>query len=179
MKRGDTQSGWAMAAVVMISSLMAASALGVALDMATTQGGARQRQTVLHAQAAAEALIKLAQQNWTQAPAPPATGCAQGRCVWMGDAGLNRDFWSNWTGQAVPAGGWSGTTPWATLWPTLPQAQLAHWVESTPGPDGVLLRVTARVGDADGHALTVMQAVWRMDPLGSGGQWVSWREVMP
>jgi hypothetical protein len=173
------QAGWALACVVLLSGTMAAATLGVALDMVVTQSGSNQRQALLHAQAAAEALLRLAPLHWSQAPAAPANGCARGRCTWMGDAGLNRDHWSAWLDGSVPEGGWSGSTPWVTHWPTLPQARLSHWVESTPSTDGMLLRITARVDEANGRPLTVMQAIWRIDPTGLGGQWVSWREVMP
>jgi hypothetical protein len=179
MSSNRRQTGWAMAIVVLLCGLMAAATLGVALDLGVTQGGANQRQGLLHAQAAAEALLRLGQQSWPQAPPAPASGCLRGRCAWAGDAGLNRAYWSAGLDAAVPAGGWTGSTPWATSWPTLPQARLAHWVESTPGADGELLRITAWVGDASGRPITVMQAVWRIDPAGLGGQWVSWREVMP
>ncbi len=173
------QRGWAVAVVVLLCGLMASATLGVALEMGVAQGGAAQRLAVLHAQAAAEALIRLAQHEWPQAPDPPVSGCAQGRCVWMGDAALTREHWSSWLDDATPHGGWAGNSPWVTQWPTLPQARLAHWVERTNSPDGELLRITAWVGDASGRPLTVMQAIWLHAPTGSDGQWVSWREVMP
>ncbi len=97
----------------------------------------------------------------------------------MGDGALTREFWSHWRHAAVPAGGWSGTAPWATQWPTLPQAQLAHWMERTTRTEGDLLRITAWVGDADGRPYAVMQAIWLKPPMGSDGQWISWREAMP
>lgn len=174
-----TQRGWAMPVVVLVCGLMASATLQVALDMAVAQSGATQRQALMHAQAAAEALIQLALRSWSQAPAAPAVGCTQGRCAWLGDAALSREHWLGWLDAAVPAQGWSADTAWSTQWPTLPQAHLAHWVESTPSPDGVLLRITAWVGDATGRPWTVMQAVWQIDPSGSGGQWIGWREVMP
>lgn len=173
------QGGWAVAGVVGLCGLMASATLNVALDMVVAQGGSTHRQTLVHAQAAAEALIQLAQHSWPQAPAAPTRGCVRGRCVWMGEAALTREHWLNWLEAAVPPQGWSADIPWATQWPILPQARLAHWVESTPSPDGLLLRITAWVGDADGRPWAVMQAIWQVDPSGSGGQWVSWREVMP
>lgn len=173
------QGGWAMAVVVCLCGLMAVASLGVALEMGTAQSGLAQRQALLHAQAAAEALIRLAPTQWPQAPAAPKTGCLSGRCAWMGDAALTRDHWVAWLDAAVPEGGWTHSTAWATRWPTLPQARLAHWVESTPSPDGALLRITAWVGDSSAKPWVVMQAIWQIDPSGSGGQWLSWREVMP
>ena len=173
------QGGSALVMVVMLCGLMAAATLGVALTLSVNQASHTQRQWLLHAQAAAEALIQLAPASWPQAPVAPSTGCLAGRCVWQGDAALAREHWQAWLDAAVPEGGWAHHTTWATRWPTLPQARLAHWVESTPSPDGTLLRVTSWVGDGNAQPWVVMQAIWQIDPTGSGGQWLSWREVMP
>ncbi len=170
--------GWALAGVVMVCALMSAACLGVWLDLASVASATAQRQWLFQAQAAAEALIRQTQSVWSLAAPAPITGCQKGRCAWQGAAGLARAFWSplgsvagtwgTWSGSALPAG-----------WPTLPGSQLWVWLETTPSPDGTLVRITAWIQGPASSQSTVMQAIWLSSTGASASHWISWREVMP
>jgi hypothetical protein len=165
--------------VALLCSLMAAATLGVWLDLAATQSSLTQRRWLWQSQAAAEALIRDFQSGWRNAPPVPGSGCRQGRCAWQGDAGLSRSSWSAQLGSAAGWGAFSGLGAGANSWPNIPGTGLWGWLESTPSSNGTLVRITAWVQGPDARQSSVMQAVWLSDLTGSGGQWVSWREVLP
>ena len=169
------QRGLALAGVVLVCALMAASTMAVWFDLAQSQRSLAQRHWLWHSQAAAEAVLKDASLAWPQAAPAPISGCLLGRCAWQGSAGLTRSHWLGLLQQAA-WGGCSATATFAAGWPTLPGARLACWIESTPHPDGTLVRMTAWVQDESLAQATVMQSVWQ---AGASEPWLSWREVLP
>lgn len=173
-----SQRGWATATVLMACALMSASTLAVWLDLAHSQRGWAQRHWLWQAQAAAEAVLRDAQQAWGAAAPAPREGCSQGRCAWQGADGLARSHWQSRLDQAAWSG-CAGTPAWRAGWPTLPGVRLACWAESTPHPAGTLVRLTAWVQGESASQVAVLQAVWQVGGSAGSGQWLSWREVMP
>lgn len=172
------QRGWAMAAVLGFCMLLAGSNVGHGLALSTRQNLVSERLWQWQSLAAAQAMIR-----WTQADADgtrqaPDAGCLMGRCAWQGQAGLTRALWQNLKSTAGTCGSMASAAHMVPTWPTLPGAQAACWIETTPQATGMLMRYTAWIeGPLAGQAM-VMQAVWQTDASGAG-RWVSWREVMP
>ena len=179
----SAQHGWALAHVIASCALMSASALAAWAELTHSQRAWTHRWWNAQALWAAEAVLHDAQRAWSHVPAPPSVGCERGRCVWQGVNGLARAHWQGLLNQAA-WGGCSAPPAWAAGWPTLPEAQLACWIESTSNPDGTLVRITAWVQgpstviNSNTPQAAVMQGVWQAASAG-GGRWVSWREVLP
>jgi hypothetical protein len=173
------QQGWATLAVMGACLLLAGATLSQNLMLSVRQSQVTQRLWSVQSLAAAEASIRITQAQ-TQPQAPwPAQGCEQGRCAWMGAAGLARQFWLDMADRSGPCGALTGSAPPLDSWPPLPGARLKCWIESTPAPQGHWLRLTALVQRPQDVASTVVQAVWFGPQDGTRGRWVSWREVMP
>ena len=173
------QRGWALIGVILVCALMASATLTVWSELASLQMASAQRTWLLHSKAAAQALILETQAAWAQAPPAPDAGCVRGRCAWQGDAGLAKAHWPALWANAAQWGSFTGSNALSNEWPTLPGSRLYCWLETTPSPDGVLVRITAWVQGKTANASTVMQALWLSSPGGDQDGWVSWREVMP
>lgn len=173
------QQGWASLAVMGVCLVLTGATLSQNLMMSARQSQVSQRLWSVQSLAAAEASIRITQAQTRSLTSLPAQGCEQGRCGWMGAAGLARQLWLDLADQSGPCGALTGSGPALDQWPTLPGAHLGCWIESTPAPQGQWLRLTAIVRRPPSPVSTLMQAVWFWPQDGGRGRWVSWREVMP
>jgi hypothetical protein len=173
------QQGWATLAVMSACLMLAGATLSQNLMLTVRQSEVTQRLWSVQSLAAAEASIRITQAQTQTLATLPAQGCEQGRCAWMGAAGLARQLWLDMADRSGPCGALTGSAPPLDQWPTLPGVHIRCWIESTPAPQGHWLRLTALVQRPQAVASTLMQAVWLRPPDGGRGRWVSWREVMP